>query len=246
MQVKAGISLLFAAGNRPTATLVEHLMLGASHEEVSARIGHRPPDEHGWIELVASGLTFDLRGLAPGMAAPQVPANHLYGLPEDIGQLALEPVLLTPGPHIASGGATMPVVRTLMRLAATLALELPVVAVCWDPAGAWMDPKYFSRIMFSWLSGGAFPALGLVGLRWRHDGAVESAGLEFFTGQELCVGQRAGEGGPDTMKLAARVIDRLVAHGRLDRAEIFAGTDGEALRAEPSPDGRRVVVSRSA
>lgn len=246
MQGRAGISLLFAAGARPTASVIAAVLEAAGSVEQAARISHRPEDDHGWLELLASGLTFDLRGLAPGSAAPLPPANHRYGLDDDRTAAELEAVVLLPGPHIAAGGALMPVVRTLMRLGASLAMELPVAAVCWNPAGAWMEPKYFTRIMFSWLSGGPFPALGLTALLPGADGGVQSAGLDFFIGQELHLGQRGSEAGPDRLKIAGRIIDRLVRQGPLQRAETFAGIDGEVLIAEPSADGRRVVVTRSA
>lgn len=246
MQGQAGVSLLFAAGARPRAVVIERLLDGSDDVGSPARVSHRPPGEPGWLELLAGGLTFDLRGLAPGAPAPLPIAGHRYGLIGDFDEATLEVLSLAPGAHIAAGGALMPVVRTLVRVAAALVMELPVMAVCWEPAQAWMDPKYFSRIMFSWLSGGSFPALGLTALRHRADGAVESTGLGFFIGQELCLARREGEAAAETMKLAARMIDRLVALGGLDRPEAFSTHEGETLRVQPSADGRRIEVQRSA
>lgn len=243
---KAGISLLFAVDARPTASDVERLLAEALPSGQGARISHRPPDDHGWLELLASGLTYDLRGLAPGSAAPLPAAQHVYGLPADIEKFEFEAVSLAPGAHIAAGGALLPVVRTLLGLAAGLALELPITAVCWNPAKVWMDPKYFGRIVINWLSGGPFPALGLTGLRSRADGGVESSGLAYFTGQEIHVPARVGEPGSEATKLAGRVIDHLVRCGPLDQPERFAGPDGEALVLQPSPDRRYVVVARPA
>jgi hypothetical protein len=246
LQIMSGVSLLFAVGARPAVGDFERLLVTASEVGKVARISHRPPDDQGWIELLASGLTFDLQGLEPGEGAAVVPASHLYGLSQDIGKFEFEAISLVPSAHIAAGGALLPVVRVLMRLAAVLTTELPVRAVCWNPAQAWMEPKYFSRIMAHWLSGGPFPSLGLTALRRRDDGAVESSGLAFFTGQELCVAEHEEAAGSETMKLAARVIDKLVAHGPLERPETFAGLEGERLIAEPSPDGRYVVVTKAA
>lgn len=246
LQGKAGVSLLFAVGTRPTTSDIERLLTAPAQAGHAARISHRPPDDHGWLELLASGLTYDMRGLAPGCAAPIPPVGDVYGLPRDIHKFEFEAISLAPGAHIAAGGALLPVVRILMGLAANLALELPITAVCWNPAGSWMEPRYFSRIVVNWLSGGAFPALGLTCLRNRPDGVVESAGLAFFTGQELLVPRRAGEPGPETVKLAGRIIDHLVRYGPLDRSDIFSGPGGEQLRLEPSSDGRRVMAKRSA
>ncbi|MBV1687434.1 hypothetical protein KRR38_07015 [Novosphingobium sp. G106] len=155
----SGVSLLFAAGSRPGVDDVERLLAPPGEMGKVARISHRP-DEQGWIELLASGLTFDLRGLVPGNGAAVTPASHLYGLPQDIGRFDFEAISLAPGAHIAAGGALLPVVRVLMRMAAVLTTELPVRAVCWNPAQAWMEPKYFSRVMAHWLAGGTFPLAG--------------------------------------------------------------------------------------
>lgn len=242
----SGVSLLFAVGARPAVSDIESLLAPPGEIGKIARVSHRPLNAEGWLELLASGLTFDVQGLAPGRGAQVQPPGHLYGLPQDLGKFAFEAISVVPGSHIAAGAALLPVVRVMMRLAAGLAAELPVRAVCWNPAQAWMDPKYFGRIMKHWLSGGPFPSLGLTALRRREDGAVESSGLAFFTGQELCVTEHDEAAGSETMKLAARVIDRLVAHGPLEQSETFAGLEGERLIAEPSPDGRYVVVTKAA
>jgi hypothetical protein len=246
LQGKAGLSLLFAVGTRPTASEIEHLLTASSESGQAAQISHRPPDDHGWLELLASGLTFDLRGLAPGHAAPMPHVNDVYGLPQDIADYAFEAISLVPGAHIAGGGSLMPVVRILIGVAANLALELPITAVCWNPAGGWMEPRYFGRIVVNWLSGGAFPALGLTCLRSRPDGVVESTGLAFFTGQELLVPERLGETKAETVKLAGRIVDHLVRYGPLDRSDRFSGPGGEQLVIERSPDGRHVLAKRSA
>lgn len=240
------MSLVFAAGTRPSASDVERLLYGAAESSIAARITHRPPDDHGWLELLASGLTFDLRGLAPGMAAPIPPVGPVYGLPSDVDKFEFEAISLAPGANVGPGGAMMPVVRILLGLTANLALQLPITAVCWNPAGSWMEPRYFGRVAVTWLSGGAFPALGLTGVRRRSDGAFESTGLAYFTGQEVCVRDHDGEAGSETIKLAARVVDHLVRHGPLEARDTLPCPSGAALILEPSSDGRFVEVSRRA
>ena len=238
--------MLFAVGDRPAASDIERLLTASNHSGHAARISHRPPDDHGWLELLASGLTYDLRGLAPGSAAPIPPVDDVYGLPRDIHKFEFEAISLAPGAHIAAGGALMPVVRILMGLAANLASELPLTAICWNPARSWMEPRYFGRIVVNWLSGGTFPALGLTCLRNRPDGVVESSGLAFFIGQELLVPERGDEPVSETVKLAGRIVDHLVRQGPLARSDTFSGPGGEQLRLEPSSDGRQVLAKRSA
>lgn len=138
----------------------------------------------------------------------------------------------------------LPVVRTMACVASALALELEALAVCWEPAGSWMDCQYFSRVIDGWCAGGAFPALGLTGIERTHDGGVESDGLSFFVGQELRIESRRGESAADTVKLAARVIDHLVSNGAIFAREPLVGPGGETLLAEPSADGKLLRVWR--
>ncbi len=241
---------MFAVGDRPTADDIERLLAAPAYPSmqpaIGAQVSLRPPDSADWLELLASGLAFDLTGLAPGAADTAPEAAHLFGVDRALAASPGEATTLAPGPHIASGSAMMAIVRVMTGLAAGLALALPVKAVCWRPAGCWMEPAYFARIVESWLAGGAFPALGLTGLERAKDGSVTSHGLAYFIGQELRVETRAGESAADTAKLAARVIDELVRHGPLAGSRDMTGPHGEALRAKTSADARLVVVRRGA
>ncbi|MDR2857218.1 MAG: hypothetical protein LBV50_05155, partial [Novosphingobium sp.] len=244
LQVNSGISLLFAPGDRPSTSDLEHLLLVPGHAGQGARIGHRPPDDHGWLELLASGLTFDVSGLAPGAAAPMPHVGQVHDLPADVDSSGCEAISIMPGAHIAAGGALMPVLRAMMGLAADLVLQLRTTAVCWNPACIWMAPGYFSRLVVHWLAGGPFPALGLTGLRCGADGVVASSGLAFFIGQEIAVTDRKGAIGSETMQLAARIVEHLVGEGPVSRHETLRTASGEVLALEPSQDGRTVAVSR--
>ncbi len=212
----------------------------SAHTRVSSSRGQG----EGWLELLSSGLTFDLGGLAPA-PAPRPPApRHTFGLPRDIGSHDWEACVLVPGPHLADAGAMEPVVRVMAMLASQLAQGLGAVAVCWLPAASWMDVTYFARIVEGWCSGGAFPALGFSGMQRGEDGTVASEGLAFFTGQELRVEARPGESPADTVKLAVRLADRLVRDGPIAVPGRLTGPDAEGLYAEPSPDGRHVRLRR--
>ncbi|MEO7738830.1 MAG: hypothetical protein ABIS10_05965 [Novosphingobium sp.] len=216
----------------------------SGQKRIVSRISSQRGRAEGWVEVLASGMTFDLAGLEPGppLAAPD--ARHFFGLPRDTGNIRSEAIALSPGPHLAGAGAMLPVVRTMACVASALAIELEALAVCWEPAGSWMDPQYFSRVIDGWCAGGAFPALGLTGIERTQDGGVESDGLSFFVGQELRIESRRGESAADTVKLAARVIDHLVSNGAIFAREPLVGPGGEALLAEPSTDGKLLRVWR--
>jgi hypothetical protein len=266
-QAEAGLTLLFPAGARPSAEAIERALATSGNSNLPATrerrqgpdlSGHRQPVKkrmvsrisslrgraEGWVELLANGLTFDLTGLEPGPPLAQPDARHFFGLPRETDGLVFEAIALSPGPHLAGAGAMLPVVRTMACIASALALELDALAVCWEPAGSWMDCQYFSRVIDGWCAGGAFPALGLTGIERTHDGGVESDGLAFFVGQELRIEARRGESAADTVKLAARVIDHLVSNGAIFAREALVGPGGEPLLAEPSTDGKLLRVWR--
>ena len=255
--------MLFAAGKRPSADNVEqalalpdasqlssepprqgHRGQGGHRGQIAARISSQRGRAEGWLEILANGLTFDLDGLEPGPPQATPDARHFFGLSRDAGSFEFEAVAMFPGPHLAGAAAMVPVVRTMAAVAGALAVELGALAVCWQPAGSWMDVQYFARVVEGWSTGGAFPALGLTGIERTQDGGVESDGLAFFIGQELRVEARRGEAAADTVKLAARVIDHLVNHGAISGREALVGPTGEALLVEPSADGRYVQVWR--
>lgn len=239
------LSLLYAAGERPTADDVARLLDKPADPAVQvARISHRPDVSEGWVEILASGLTFDMSGLVPASALPPAPSAHLFGLSAEVQVPALEAVTLAPGEHTAPGAAMLPVVRVMCGLGARLASLGSVKAICWGPAQSCMEPGYFKRIVAGWLGGGAFPALGLTALVRTSDGALESVGLTFFTGQEVRVNALRGEPAAATAKLAVRMIDLLVRQGRVRESHAFPGPDGEQLLVEPSSGGEIVQVRR--
>lgn len=198
----------------------------------------------GWLELLASGLTFDLIGLAPDEGAAIPSASHFFGLGREVAKEPFEAIAIVPGPHLGGGAAVLPVVRVMAGLARELALRLDARVVCWAPAGSWMDTGYFARIVQSWLEGGAFPALGFTGIERTPDGGVQSQGLCHFAGQELRVESRRGEAPAETVKLAVRAMDHIVRNGPIESRQELTGPSGELLLAEPLPGGRVVRLWR--
>jgi hypothetical protein len=243
----ATLSLLFHEGERPGAEAVAAVIAESRASGLPARVSHRPAGEE-WVELLASGLTFDLTGLVPGQPSLPPRVDHPFGFgPFGLGEALPagldEAIELVPSGHIVAGAALQPILRTMMGLAANLAIGLPVRAVAWGPARTVMEPRYFTRMVLNWLAGGAFPVLGLTALLRGADGSVASRGLAHFTGQEMQLEAREGESPADTAKLAVRVIDHLVREGRI-AAPVRIGTGADALLLEPSQVGRLVLVWR--
>jgi hypothetical protein len=244
-QVGACLSLLFSADDRPSAEdVLQAISVGPQGAAAAIQATQPRGAGESWLELLASGLTFDLIGLAPGDSAGIPEASHFYGLGREVADEPLEAIAIVPGPHIAGAAAVLPVVRVMAGLARELALRLEARAVCWAPAGSWMDTSYFSRVVEAWLDGGAFPALGFTGIERTPDGGVQSQGLSHFAGQELRVETRRGEAPAETVKLAVRTMDHIVRHGPIEGRQELTGPSGELLLAEPLPGGRVVRLWR--
>ena len=245
-RASTGLSLLFASGERPSASDVERLLQHPSAALAAARISHDPGAGAGWLEILASGLTFDLSGLGPGPAETAPQARHFFGLPETADHFHFEAVRLAAGQHLAGGASMVPLVRVMLAIALAFT-ELPALrAVSWHPAATWIDPGYFGRIMANWLAGGPFPVLGLAAMAREPGGAVRSEGLRFFTGQEVRVEGHKGETTAETVKLAVRAADLLVRAGRLEEPQELTGPEGTRLLAAPSADGETVELRRMA
>ena len=139
-------SLLFAAGDRPGAAIVRELAerhgefsisLDPRAVAASAEAGQaRAQGEPVWLELLAGGVTFDLLGLAPGPAVERPPCAYSYDL-EEAAIPGVKALTLRPGLHLAGGETMLPVVRSLARLAASLARCDGVAAVAWHSSRSW-------------------------------------------------------------------------------------------------------------
>ena len=210
----------------------------------SAEAGQAPAlGEQVWLEMLADGVTFDLLGLAPGPATERPSCAYSYAL-EEAATPGVEALTLRPGPHLVGGETMLPVVRSLARLAASLAQCDGVVAVAWHPARCWCSPRYFRDSVLRWIEGGVFPGLGLATLAPMPDGGMQSQGLALFTGQELRLEPELAADRTAGAKVALRLMHWLVEHGRLEAKETLPGPDGRPLHLEPSANGRFVRVWR--
>jgi hypothetical protein len=233
------LSVVFATGFRPDAAALR--VAGAAPTASGFAVTLQAKAELiDWAELLASGLTFDCHGIAPGPTAPEPPDGTLLGLS---AAPAGEAITLHPGPHIAGGAALLPVIRMLLALASDLARLPGVQAVCWHPAKTWMAPDYFARIAADWLGGGAFPALGLTALTRDSEGGLSTTGLNFFVEQELTVPPKHGLSAEGMAKLAIRVIDTLVTLGPVVEPRALE-LDGQLpVLLVPDASGSRLTVS---
>jgi hypothetical protein len=183
-------------------------------------VTHQPFDDGDWLELLSSGLTFDLSGLSGNGSVPDVSVR--YGVDANVDLAQSGWLRLTgaswrrtdPNPVIRGGRY-----RT--------GLDLPgATGVAWGAAQTLMSAEHFRRIIPSWLTGGAFLALGLTALSRDAFGAVRSSGLSFFTGLELCIDPLLAKQPGLAGKIAVRLIHSLVGGGRWSNLSKLKGRKG--------------------
>jgi hypothetical protein len=239
-RIGAGLSFAFPPGERPDVATLRGVLAAC---QASAEVV-RADEQAGTAEIVASGLVFELDGLAPAVALAATDPGDRYGFADDAAPASLEAVRFYPGHHLSGGLGLAPVVRALLALAGELAGSMPVRAIHWHPAGTAIDPGAFSRTTLAWLAGGAFPALGLTALSSLADGSVASRGLAHFVGQELTLRGEADRDASQSVRLAAKVVDRIVQTGPLTTLTQWR-IDDALLSAEPAREAKRILVWRA-
>lgn len=253
----AGLILLFPRGKRPDRAAIMHALSNVPNAQVS----HDPGESHAdgaplwtddsgdalggdaWLELLIDGLTFDLVGLAPGpgLVAPAIEFRIDFGHDQDLDDFEL--VGLAPGPHLSGGMRSLIVVRTMASLGCALSRRLETIeGFYWLPSRAVTGVGFFRSTVDSWIEGGPFPALGLTAFRNLRGGAIESVGLEFFTGQEVRVCAELAIDPAAATRLAMRLVHQLALYGPVAAPEQVTGPDGAMLQIEPIESGQVVLV----
>ena len=255
-----GVCLLFAIGTRPDRLAVREFALQHATVSVSFDPAEKPPlkaidahsiatdgvpefSEHQWIELVHSGLTFDLRGLVPppGVLIPET--EYLVDFSQRPSKSKYEAIELVPGAHLSGGERTLPVLKAMFALARDLVHHFEgIEAVAWAPSKSVIGRRFFESTVTAWVEGGAFPALGLTAFRETMDGGLQSVGLDYLIDQELRIEPSLAVDKVAATRLGVRLINQLILVGRVTEGEYVIAPDGQRLRVEPSENGKFVRV----
>ncbi len=232
-------ALLFGRDARPAADALADLAAGPD----GFTLLNTTKAPQGTAELLRDGLTFDMAGLAPAppLAAPD--AVHRVALPNDFSVSALEATWFMVGPHLAGAESLLPVLRVAAAILRHLAGFDGLQAIVWRPARIVMSPQWFAEAVGVWLAGGPFPALALTALA-RSEHGIASEGLAFLTGQEFMLHARGGTPSREDSRIAVRLTDWLVAHGRVERPRevVLAGIG--AVWLEPEGQNKLNVLPR--
>jgi hypothetical protein len=228
-------ALLFDTAARPDAQALASLAVQSG--EFSLVEGGASGAPFGCTELLREGLTFDLGGLAPREIFAPPAYAHTVGLPQDFDPAGLAAVTFAPGPHLAGAQHLMPVVRVAAGLALKLAALAGLRAIIWHPARTIMSPAWFAESIGIWLAGGPFPAMALTALVRRERG-FDSEGLAFLVGQEFSLVAKGDAPSREDSRIAVRLTDWLVAHGRVDAACEVVLSGAGAVWLEPTGQNR--------
>lgn len=203
------------------------------------------PGQQLWLELLRDGLTFDLSGLAPGPAGAFPEFAHRFDLAQLPVPDAFETLTLRPGPHLAAGDSSLPVIRSMMALACDLVRHFEdLEAVGWGPAGSAIGRRFFESVTAAWLDGGPFPALGLTAFAPASDGALQSEGLAFWIGQELRIEPPLSTDRVAATRLGIRLINHLVLTGAPVADDHITAPDGTRLVLRNSRERAMISVWR--
>jgi len=230
MSEKVGIGddllILFPFDRRPGARQVSAACAGSDFV-----------DSDG-VSLQRSGLVFDLVGLSPGPAIPVPDMQPRDG--EHLMSSRVHAVSLRLGPHIAAGKRSVAVLREWFALAQGIADQLEGVTICWVPGEVAIPTEKLAPHLAEWDARGQVPVGLLATFRRTLDGAIQSQGLEYFTGQEFRIEPPLVGG--DQEPLARLLFAHLFFAGTQEETGQLTAPDGHALRLEPSANGRYVRV----
>ncbi len=247
------LHVLFASGKRPDrdaiaafamrqrTVMLSHGGLPEGAVQPSVHDGAQPQ----WVEVLREGLTFDIGGLAPGPPTTFPVIEHRFDLTDLPDAAGFEAIAVGPGPHLASGRRSLPVVRGTLALACELVRQFPhLAAVCWGPSRSAIGRRYFESVVSAWIDGGPFPALGLTAFAAGPDGALGSIGLDFWIGQELAIEPALCADRVAATRLGVRLVNQLVLAGGLSGDERIVAPDGTRLMLRASGDGSTIQVRR--
>ncbi|RNJ62887.1 MAG: hypothetical protein EDM03_00060 [Porphyrobacter sp. IPPAS B-1204] len=219
-------------------------MIGISHDPSPDTAAHAEtlwPGQLHWLELLRDGLTFDLSGMTPGPASAFPVLAHRFDLPALPAGDDHEAMIFRPGPHLAAGGNSLPLVRTMLAVACDMVRHFDdLVAVGWGPAGTAIGRRFFESVTSAWLDGGPFPALGLTAFVETADGALQSEGLAFWIGQELRIEPPLSADRVAATRLGIRLVNHLVLTGGLSADDRITAPDGTRLVLRASR-GRAII-----
>lgn len=242
----APLRFIFSAGSRPSRKDVVNWLSEEDTLSVSFNpdsFGDSDASDANWVELLKSGMVFDLLGLDDGPPIAAENCSNRVGLSSDLMEDVGEAVALQAGEHIASGVNTLPVLREYLAVAAHFIRRFTQIAqVHWLPSDAAIGPDFFAKSVESWVGGGPFPAIGLIAFKRMATNSIQTGGLSWIIGQELMLEGELADDPAYATRLGIRLINQLVHGGQLTEPERILAPDGTQLHIAPSENQKFIRV----
>ena len=244
-EVGDDLLILFARNARPTARQVRADpaiadavdALGPDLVRYDHAVDIAPPDG---VALQSAGLGFDLVGLAPGPAIPVPDVGDGDVVERAARRSGTHACALRLGPHIESGRHSLAILRTWFHLGHAIAAAFGAPALCWAPGGVVMECEKVAAHLAAWDARSDVPVNLLATFRPTLDGAIQSRGLAYFTGQEFRLEPALLRG--NEASLARLIFAHLFYAGPQLASGQLAAPDGCALRLQPSGNRRFLRV----
>lgn len=139
------------------------------------------------------------------------------------------------GNHLAGGEKVPAIVKAMLSAAAGIGQAADAFAVMWSPARTISGFEYFTRVIAEYDVDGVFPVLALVNFKKDDDGTIRSSGLDWLSGQEMCVAP-AAFAEAEMMRRVVRVAHDIATNGPVTSDTDLDGIE-ENETLELRPDG---------
>ncbi len=188
-------------------------------------------------EIVIDGLTFCLARFAAAETVQRSGTGrfeHLFCGPPSPDDSAIGIGMR----DVVSSARHLPMANhRLLQLGKWIGESLAAAAAAWLPSGKLASFAYFQEVTNLYLAGGPFPGLFQTSFVEDGEGVIRTAGLSYFSGQEVRLTAPTHYSRTDVTNRLVRLIDDLATNGRIETPSRSRGmVDSERLTFLPSKD----------
>ena len=199
------------------------------------------------VSAITSGMTFDLvrcssDEVAENLAVPGL--QHIFSEPP---QKPLSGIAIAPAEHISAAKSDGTINRALLDLARHVGHAIKASSIIWRPAQLHIGFDYFVGAIDHYIAGGPFPVLAQIAISETPDGKMQTSGLSYFAGQEICISAPADYAANDVAKRLVRIAHEIATNGKVEEETVINGfTAGERLSIVPDESGQIVEIAITA
>lgn len=199
------------------------------------------------LEAMIGGMSFTLTHLDTSEIRPifeNADMEHIFCKPPSKKTPGIGIAL---GDHILSARHSETVNRALLQLARHVGQSLNAAAIVWQPAQLHIGFDYFIGATDHYITGGPFPVLAQIAISETAKGEFQTAGLSYFSDQEIRISAPAGYAPNEVVKRLVRIAHDIATNGKIEtKIETDGFIAGEKLFLTPQDNGQSVEIIISA